>query len=348
MLLISRRRGRVSYLGSDKKIYVEAASFRDRPTWFRVMKSSEFETPNSVPSPVYEVNRGTGFGLSITNMITVSLVAFFALRNWRLRRCDRGGAWKIAVVVFVGQVIGWTCLTSHTFSPSEYFLVRDGLKSAIGSGVTAWLVYLALEPFARKHAPNLLVSWSRAIDGRFSDPIVGRDCLIAATVAVLVEMSLNLVQSLPFAQPLGINPLPLGGWSGVIGSGIGGGTAFITWMLIIFTTFVVVLRYSHSRIAACVFVTLGIGLSAAARDANMNCALLYLSVTVLPALVTLRFGLLFLVSFTILDNVLLQPMTIDTTSFFFPASTFYVLLVSATALLGAYISLGSRRRQMLL
>ena len=334
--------------GSGEKIYVEAASFRDRPTWFRIMKSSEFETPNSIPTPVYEVNRGTGFGLSVTNIITVSLVAFFALRNWRLRRCDRGGAWKIAVVVFAGQVIGWTCLTSHTISPSEYFLVRDGLKSAIGSAFTAWLVYLALEPFARKHAPNLLVSWSRAIDGRFSDPIVGRDCLIAATVAVVVEMLLNVIQSLPSAQPLGINPLPLGGWSGVIGSGIGGGTAFITWMLIIFTTFVVVLRYSRSRILACLFITLGIGLSVAARDANMNFALLYLSVAVLPALATLRFGLLCLVTFTILDNVLLQPITIDPTSFFFPASTFYVLFVSAAALWGAYISLGNRRRRLFL
>ena len=52
-----------------------------------------------------------------------------------------------------------------------------------------------------------------------------------------------------------------------------------------------------------------------------------------------------MVSFTILDNVLLQPMTIDTTSFFFPASTFYVLLVSAAiALWGAYISLGSQSK----
>ena len=46
MPLISRRRGRDSCLARMKKSTSKRHPFRDRPTWFRVMKSSEFETPN--------------------------------------------------------------------------------------------------------------------------------------------------------------------------------------------------------------------------------------------------------------------------------------------------------------
>ena len=64
-----------------------------------------------------------------------------------------------------------------------------------------------------------LVSWSRALDGRFSDPIVGRDFLIAATVAVVVEMFLNVGSIVArLHSRSGSIRLPLGGWSGVIGS----------------------------------------------------------------------------------------------------------------------------------
>ncbi|QDT13211.1 serine/threonine-protein kinase [Planctomycetes bacterium K23_9] len=331
---------------SNEPIYVEAAAFRGRPTWFRVMKPNEFETADSIPRPVHQNSRGTGVGLSISNIITVLLISFFAMRNWRSRRCDRRAAWKIAVFVFAGQVIGWSCLTSHTLSPSEYFLVRDGLKSAIGSALTAWLVYLALEPVVRRHVPHLLVSWSRLLDGRFVDPIVGRDLLIAVSVAVWVEMLLTCVQSLPGTQPMGIDPIPLQGWPGVIGMAVGGGASFVTWMLIIFTSFILVLRYSRSKILAVAFVFLGIGLSAAARDENLPSAWLYLGIAIIPAVATLRYGLLFLVLFSIFDNLLLLPLTFDPSVFFFETSVFCILVVLVAAFWGGFVALGKKRKRL--
>ena len=43
-----------------------------------------------------------------------------------------------------------------------------------------YVFYLALEPYARRLWPHMLVSWVRLMGGRFRDPLVGRDLLIGA------------------------------------------------------------------------------------------------------------------------------------------------------------------------
>src|SRR5207249_2880404 len=56
-----------------------------------------------------------------------------------------------------------------------------------------WILYLALEPFLRRLWPEMIVSWVRLLDGRFRDPLVGRDVmvgLLAGTVFALVLRTL--------------------------------------------------------------------------------------------------------------------------------------------------------------
>ncbi len=44
----------------------------------------------------------------------------------------------------------------------------------------------------RRHAPEALIGWTRFIDGRLADPLVGRDILFGHAAGVLVRL-LNLV-----------------------------------------------------------------------------------------------------------------------------------------------------------
>src|SRR5262249_21893579 len=48
-----------------------------------------------------------------------------------------------------------------------------------------WLLYIALEPYIRRHWPQTIISWSRLISGRFRDPIVGRDVLFGVVLALI-------------------------------------------------------------------------------------------------------------------------------------------------------------------
>ena len=86
-----------------------------------------------------------------------------------------------------------------------------------------WLVYLAVEPYARRLRPWTLVSWTRFLGGGFSRPVVGRDALVGLAWAVLVFFLSPLRYVLPplFGQPppepsygyldalLGAGPAPL-------------------------------------------------------------------------------------------------------------------------------------------
>src|SRR5205823_2266869 len=63
-----------------------------------------------------------------------------------------------------------------------------------GAGITLMFTllavssYLALEPFVRRHWPDLLTSWARLVEGRVLDPRVGRDLLVGVLAGVVYAL----------------------------------------------------------------------------------------------------------------------------------------------------------------
>jgi hypothetical protein len=55
-------------------------------------------------------------------------------------------------------------------------------------GGFCWLSYVAFEPHARRLWPRSLISWSRLLEGRVGDPLVGRDVLVGVLAGVLVAL----------------------------------------------------------------------------------------------------------------------------------------------------------------
>jgi hypothetical protein len=55
-------------------------------------------------------------------------------------------------------------------------------------GLLFWTIYLAIEPFVRRHWPQTLVSWTTVLAGRLRDPIVARDVLIGVGLGVLIAV----------------------------------------------------------------------------------------------------------------------------------------------------------------
>jgi serine/threonine-protein kinase len=62
------------------------------------------------------------------------------------------------------------------------------VKGALLWSGIIWLIYLALEPFARKRWPVTLVSWGRLLSGNLRDPLIGRDLLIGVLAAVIMQL----------------------------------------------------------------------------------------------------------------------------------------------------------------
>ena len=52
-------------------------------------------------------------------------------------------------------------------------------------GGTLWVMYLAIEPYARRLWPDGLLGWTRLFAGHIRDPRVGRDILIGCLFGIV-------------------------------------------------------------------------------------------------------------------------------------------------------------------
>jgi serine/threonine-protein kinase len=182
-------------------IRIEAAAYRGRPVAFRIVEPwSEPEGMTSdgwarasdvVPSAS---GRIAHVSLHLLFMLTLAVLAH---RNWKLGRSDRKHAFRLATALAVMMMAHWLLAAHHVPDGSQLQIFFGGLYRAFFVFGLGGLLYLALEPYARKLWPRALVSWVRLLDGRFRDPIVGRDVLVGSVQGVCVVMVFYLARMAP-------------------------------------------------------------------------------------------------------------------------------------------------------
>jgi hypothetical protein len=180
-------------LGDDRLI-VHGASLQGRPVWFMVERKST-DRPLSQSSMVVAM---LFLVAGIVGVATIIATLRSAIEVLRRREGDFVGARRLAYVMFALQVLTWV-LDAQAF---EFMDVLSWLLLAAGYAIAAWLGYLILEPYARANWPRSLVSWTRALQGRFRDPMVGRDLLVAACVAAAVAALCPMVPTALGEDPL--------------------------------------------------------------------------------------------------------------------------------------------------
>jgi hypothetical protein len=184
---------------------IEAAAFRGRPVWFA------FKNPWDTPTRMVE--RESSFGeklwtfflvVSLLSIIGVSLV--LARRNLRLGRGDRRGALEVAMFVALAMTTYNALVASHVPDLAQEFnLMMNTLFVTSFLGCISWLAYVTLEPFLRRRWPDAMISWNRLLEGRFLDPRIGRDVVVAAAGAGLVTLVVHT--GMPLARRLtGVAP----------------------------------------------------------------------------------------------------------------------------------------------
>jgi hypothetical protein len=119
--------------------------------------------------------------------VMLGLTAAAAFVGWHNVQRKRGyvsgalavGAFALAthlVLVFAANVP----TDRWGFINSLYLAVSMALHTAF----RVFVFYLALEPFARRHWPGALISWTRLLEGRIHDPAVGREFLVGTFAAL--------------------------------------------------------------------------------------------------------------------------------------------------------------------
>lgn len=171
----------------DTAVRIEAAAFRGRPVYFDLV--GEWTRPSREEATQGVAGLATRNRIGVALMITLMVAAVcLAPRNLRQGRADRRGAFRLAAYALTASMGIWLCCASHVAAIEEYGQFTLGAAFALWTAALLWVFYIALEPYMRRLWPDSLVSWSRLLSGRLRDPLVGRDLLLGATVAVLVQI----------------------------------------------------------------------------------------------------------------------------------------------------------------
>jgi serine/threonine-protein kinase len=272
---------------------VEAASYRGRPVSFRWLgpwSGSDREAPHIDP------------GFAVFSWILFVLViggTWLTWRNLRAGRGDRQGTLRLGVANYLVAIAIWILGSHHLAGTYEVWNLIAGVSNAAAMGVGMWFIYLALEPFARRRWPQMLISWTRALSGDWRDPLVGRDVLVGAVLGLAMGLIMGPSRVLlppllhlngppphPFDAEAPINPARTISWllSYVLYSQI--------WVLAIVFLLVLVRWVVRKEWIAAVIVGLlftGIYIGAPAPEVSLPLAAL--SVGILVA-TTVRFGVL--------------------------------------------------------
>jgi len=184
------------YLGGnhDLPLHVSAAAWRGRPTYFQVIApwnkqwqitdSSSSTTPSKIAS-ICTIVLLLGF---------IVVGSFFAHRNFIRGRADVKGALRLFIVLTACNCLG--ALALDHFAPIPLYIWSQILLLAVPMllSLLAWVGYLAVEPYVRRTWPHVMVSWQRLLNGRFRDPLVGRDLLLGIFAGSIVCLLVSCLQ----------------------------------------------------------------------------------------------------------------------------------------------------------
>ncbi len=183
-------------------VRLEAAAVRGAPTYVR-LQSSWMQAPGFKAAPQTSAASVRDLFNLLVILGSVLVLAALAARNLRHGSGDRRGAFRLAaLVVIVGTpALMLQCHWTPDFQP----ILMVCLGAAAYSAGRVWLYYVGFEPYVRRRWPVLLIAWTRLLEGRWRDPLVGRAVLagtavgmVSALVGAVVAMLARLL-SLPAA-----------------------------------------------------------------------------------------------------------------------------------------------------
>ena len=333
-------------------IRVEAAAFHGKAVYFVIVHPWEQPT-RDVASPM-RTEQKVLLGLVIALLLLVGVAGgLLTLRNIRLGRGDRRGAFRLAHFVFwvgvVNQTFGRN--THHVPTPAEFFaIIPSTIAWALLIAAFVWVVYMALEPFVRRRWPQRIISWTRLLSGDFRDPMVGRDLLIGALFGIGVMLWNLLRYQIPvwLGNPPGIlsgldnvllgagSFLPALGAQIIVSLSVGLVLLFVILMSSLFLrrdwlAFVI----GWAILVPVVFLFTG-------GSSVVDLIFVVVGVAIFFFVPLWRYGLLASVSFGFFARLNTFPITTDFTAWYTTGFVLYLAVLVAVAVYGSYTSLAGQ------
>jgi hypothetical protein len=331
--------------GTMRPMRVEAAAFQGKPVFFALigdwtkperMKSTEKKSIGELSGKI--------IGLIVLCTLLVGSV-LLARRNYRHGRGDRTGALRLAAVMFLLEMGLFLCRCHFATIPDSLGLFILAVSTALFTSGVTWTLYLAVEPWVRRHWPTTMISWSRLLSGKGRDPLVGRDILFGVVLGV-VWILIFQIRYIPMMR-MGAAPATFS-TSALMGGREALGSWLYQWPQSIQTTLVfffllfglkVLLRKEWiAAIALVMIFALPRGLSSTYMAVEIPAQIVVYSIAVL---IVLRFGFVPLACAVFTINLMANvPFSTDFSAWYMTTSILALLSVVALAGWGFYNSLG--------
>jgi hypothetical protein len=161
------------YPNRAEPVTIHAASWRSRPVLFEVQQ------------PAVPASSRLFTGLLL--LLFAPAMGVLAWRNWRSARWDRRGA-TVLIVIALGSA-----------------LAAGRGTAALVLALAVGILYVSVEPFARRYWPDSLISWTRVCQGQGRNPLVASHILAGILTATVVNYlflgALGLFSPLPLTAP---------------------------------------------------------------------------------------------------------------------------------------------------
>ena len=181
----------------DIPVRIEAASYRGIPTYFEIV--APWGRPDRVLPFQLTSLQTRGIQLSLVIFLGVVITAvLLARRHLLLGRGDRRGATRLALFTLALGMAVWSMEANHAADVgAEITLFSRAMAGNLLVAALIFVLYLALEPFVRRRWPRALVTWTRVLAGRISDPLVGRDVLVGTAGGAVIGILSYAASVLP-------------------------------------------------------------------------------------------------------------------------------------------------------
>jgi serine/threonine-protein kinase len=330
----------------DQPVRIEAAALGGRSVCFVLRYAWSAATEPEATEP--RLAGAPALPMLIVGIVWTSLLAacLFARRNYRLGRLDVRGAATLAGATFWCTLAAWLLRAHATPTAGTLAGLSLGVGTALFTAGGAFVSYAGIDPYARRYWPASLVSWTRVVNGRFRDPLVGQDVLVGVLTGLVMTGGLlagHLIERALWGQPWA-GPelhLTLGGELGRL-AGIG---TFALMGSVIMLVSLLLLRAVVRRdwLAVVAFGVLA-GVTLAPRlGSDKVLASVIVSASMVTWFWTLhRFGLLAAVVSTCVFTVTTGPVTWNLSLWYGPNMLLGAALILTVAVYGCRTALAGR------
>jgi serine/threonine-protein kinase len=192
---------------------IEVAAYHGQPVSFEVITKEFTRSASAPPGFSTGVPERIAYSMFVVFMIGIPIAALALARvHLRRKQSDRRGAFRVALFFLAVDVTALLFQAHHPMQfIDEWRIVSWHIAQATFWALVTGIIYIALEPYVRKRWPQILISWTRLLSGRFTDPMIGRDVLMGAAGAALAVATWHVTNTIAgqtafFAAPYTLGP----------------------------------------------------------------------------------------------------------------------------------------------